>query len=300
MPGVAADHHAAVLAKTGQEHLHLHRRGILRFIKDHEGIGQSPPAHKGDGRHLDLSTGKAPFDLFGRHAIIQGVIQGPQIGIDLVLHIAGQEPQFLARLHCRARQDQPLHAAGDQLRHRLRHRDIGLASARRPQRKDDVMAGQRAHIVDLHRAARNDGLAPGADHHRRRAGIAGNNTLQRRLVRHGDQRRHRARVNILPAQQAVVQPAQNLGGAGDTFLAAFDLDAVAARGDEYAQPVFHLHQIGVKLPEQRAQNAGLVKGEFDARTAGGFGDGGEGRQIARLLMRGAGFMRHRVLSKRRP
>lgn len=41
---VAGDDHAAAAAKARQEHLHLHRRGVLRFIQNDEGIGAAPPA----------------------------------------------------------------------------------------------------------------------------------------------------------------------------------------------------------------------------------------------------------------
>ena len=37
-------------------------------------------------------------DLFGRHHLVKRVIERPQIGVDLVAQIAGQEAQALARL----------------------------------------------------------------------------------------------------------------------------------------------------------------------------------------------------------
>ncbi len=52
---VAANHHTAVLAKTGQEHLHLGGRGVLRFVKNNKGIGQSASTHEGDGGDFDLT-----------------------------------------------------------------------------------------------------------------------------------------------------------------------------------------------------------------------------------------------------
>src|SRR3546814_2030675 len=59
LPGIAADHHPAVFAKTGQEHLHLRGGRVLRFIQDDECIGKSAAAHEGEGRNLDLSAGDA-------------------------------------------------------------------------------------------------------------------------------------------------------------------------------------------------------------------------------------------------
>ena len=38
LAGIAGHHHAAVFAKPGQQHLHLHGRCILRFIQNHRGV----------------------------------------------------------------------------------------------------------------------------------------------------------------------------------------------------------------------------------------------------------------------
>ena len=131
LPRIAADYHPAVLAEAGEEHLHLLARGVLRFVEDDEGIRQRAAAHEGDRRDLDFARGQPPLDLFGRHAIVERVVQRAQVGIDLFLHVTGQEAQLFARFHRRTRKDQALHAAGDQLRHRLRHREVGLARSRR-------------------------------------------------------------------------------------------------------------------------------------------------------------------------
>src|SRR5579859_2744638 len=53
--GIAGDDHAAVLAQPGQEHLHLHRGGVLRLVQDDGGIGERAAAHEGERRDLDLA-----------------------------------------------------------------------------------------------------------------------------------------------------------------------------------------------------------------------------------------------------
>lgn len=40
LPGVAAEHHAAVHAKALEEHLHLRRRNVLRLVQDDEAVRQ--------------------------------------------------------------------------------------------------------------------------------------------------------------------------------------------------------------------------------------------------------------------
>src|SRR3546814_10676654 len=44
--GVAADDHAAVHAKAGQEHLHLRNRRVLRLVENDEGVGERAAAHE--------------------------------------------------------------------------------------------------------------------------------------------------------------------------------------------------------------------------------------------------------------
>ena len=65
-------------------------------------------AHEGDRRDLDLARGDPPLDLLGRQHVVERVVERAQIGIDLLLHVAGQEAEPLARLDRRARQDQPV------------------------------------------------------------------------------------------------------------------------------------------------------------------------------------------------
>ncbi len=99
---VAAHHHAASLAETGEEHLHLQRRGILGFIEDHEGLGQGAPAHEGERCNLDLARRQPTLHLFRGQHVIQGIIERPQIGIDLLAHVARQKAEPLACLHRRS------------------------------------------------------------------------------------------------------------------------------------------------------------------------------------------------------
>src|SRR3546814_19168215 len=76
------------------------------------------------------SSDLAALDLLGGQAVVQGVVERAQIGIDLFLHVAGQETELLPRFDRGTREDQALDAAGDKLRDRLRDREIGLAGAR--------------------------------------------------------------------------------------------------------------------------------------------------------------------------
>ncbi len=270
--GVAADHHPAVLAEAGEKHLHLHRRGVLRFVEDHEGIRQRAPAHEGDRRDLDFSARQPPLDLFGRHAVVERVVQGAQIGIDLFLHVAGKETELFARLHRRARQDQSLDAAGDELGDGLRHRQIGLAGARGSEREDHVVRHQLPHIMRLIERARHDRLAPGADHDRRR-GVAflADDAVESRFARHGDYRVDQSGVDLLAADDARMEVVQHFARMGDGLRRALHLNPVTARGDVHAQPLFERQQVRIEFTEQAREQLGLVEAEFGAGTLAGTG-----------------------------
>ena len=105
--------------------------GVLRLVEDRIGMRQGAAAHEGQRRHLDLAVGQPADHLLGRHHVVQRVVERAQIGIDLLLHVAGQEAQPFAGLHRGAGQHDAVHLAGLQHRHRLRHREIGLAGAGR-------------------------------------------------------------------------------------------------------------------------------------------------------------------------
>src|SRR3546814_16202744 len=106
----------AVHAKAGQEHLHLRNRRVLRLVENDEGVGERAAAHERQGRDLDLTARDAAHDLLGGQAVVHGVIERAQIGIDLSLHVARQQPNLSARSHRGPREITELATPGDQAR----------------------------------------------------------------------------------------------------------------------------------------------------------------------------------------
>lgn len=49
---IARYDHPAPLAQTGEKHLHLFARGVLRFVQDDEGARERSAAHVGEGARL--------------------------------------------------------------------------------------------------------------------------------------------------------------------------------------------------------------------------------------------------------
>jgi hypothetical protein len=275
-------------AEAREEHLHLRRRGVLRLVEDDEGVGQRAAAHEGDRRDLDLARCDAPLDLLGGQAVVERVVDRAEIGIDLLLHVAGQEAEPLARLDRGARQDQPLDAAGDQLRHRLRHGEIGLAGARRPEREDHVVRDELAHIMRLRDRARDDRLLARADHDRRRAAAA------RRI---GGRCRSSigsldiaitpstSPIDLLAADHAAVELLQHFAGMRDGLGRALDHHALAAGVDIDAQPLLEREQVRIIFAEELRQELGLV--ERRPRPGAVTGLGGDGL-AAHAVLSGCG------------
>ena len=139
LAGIAGDDHARALAQAGEEHLHLHGGGVLRLVEEHDGVGQRAAAHEGERRDLDHAGLQAALDVARLHEVVERVVDGPQIGVDLLLHVAGQEAEPLAGLDRRARQDEPLDRAGSMQLHGMADGQPGLAGAGRAFGEDELV-----------------------------------------------------------------------------------------------------------------------------------------------------------------
>ena len=84
----------------------------MRLVENNERIVQRSPAHEGNRSNLDDILLQISVDLFGIEHVVQGVVQGTEIGIDLVLKRPREKSQALSRLHGRTRQNNSIHALG--------------------------------------------------------------------------------------------------------------------------------------------------------------------------------------------
>jgi hypothetical protein len=126
-------------------------------------VGEGAAAHEGEWCDLDRPGGNAALHPLGRKHVIQGVVERPQIRIDLLAHVAGKEAEALACLNRRARQDQPVASAAFETDGRERHREISLAGAGGTGGEDEVITLQRCEIGALRGRARRDKALPRAD-----------------------------------------------------------------------------------------------------------------------------------------
>ena len=102
---VAGDDRLRSEPEARQEHLHLLGRGVLRFVEDDERVVQRAAAHEGDRRDLDRAALDEARRLLGVHHVVERVVERPQVRVDLLLQIAGQEPELLAGFDRGPRQD---------------------------------------------------------------------------------------------------------------------------------------------------------------------------------------------------
>ena len=136
---VAVDDHARAFAEARQEHLHLHRGGVLRLVEQHDGVGERATAHEGQRRHLDHAGLEAALDVPRLHEVVKGVVDRPQVRIDLLAHVARQKAEPLAGLHGRPRQDQAFDLPLLEKRDRMADRKPGLARSGRTFGEDEFV-----------------------------------------------------------------------------------------------------------------------------------------------------------------
>ena len=57
--------------KSGQEHLHLFGRGVLRLVEDDEGVVQRAAAHERERSYFDIAALDELVGLFGLDHVVQ-------------------------------------------------------------------------------------------------------------------------------------------------------------------------------------------------------------------------------------
>src|SRR6185503_9033085 len=173
---VAVDHRLGAEADARKEHLHLLGRGVLRLVEDDEGVVEGTAAHVGERRELDRAALEQLAGLLEAHQVVERVVQRPQVRVDLLREVAGQEAQALAGFHRGAYQHDALDLVALERVDRACHGEIGLAGARRPDAEGAVV---REDVLDVLHLMRRAAVQLGAPREQLRAGCS----LTLRLVR---------------------------------------------------------------------------------------------------------------------
>ena len=146
---VAGHHHLRVESQSRQEHLHLLRGRVLRFVEDHIRVVERAAAHVGERRHFDCAVVEQRAHALRTEHVGQGVVQGAQIRVHLLVERTGQESEVLSRFHGGTCQDDAPHLAFLERAHGLGHRQVGLAGAGRADAERDGVLVDRLHIARL-------------------------------------------------------------------------------------------------------------------------------------------------------
>ena len=106
-------------------------------------VVQRAAAHEGQRRDLDRLPFEQPLGALELDHVVQGVVERPQVRVDLRHQVAGEEAEPLPRLDGRSGEDDPLHLLG--LQRLDRHRDgqprLAGAGGTDSERDDVVLDG---------------------------------------------------------------------------------------------------------------------------------------------------------------
>ena len=97
-------------------------------------------AHEGERRDLERRLLERLADAVEPHQLVERVVQRPQVRVDLLRQVAGQEAEPLAGLDRGPGQDDALHRVALERVDRAGDREVGLAGAGRADAEGDVVA----------------------------------------------------------------------------------------------------------------------------------------------------------------
>src|SRR5690606_6061130 len=121
----------------------------LRLVEDDEGVVERAPAHVGERRDLDRLLLEHPRGTLEAEKVVERVVERPQVGIDLLREVAGQEAKALAGFHRGPRQHDALDRVALERVNRAGDGEIGLARSGRADAEGDVVRQDVAKVVAL-------------------------------------------------------------------------------------------------------------------------------------------------------
>ena len=246
---VAGDDDPGAEAEPGQEHLHLLRRGVLRLVEDDEAVVESPTPHVCERRDLDraaLHVGVQPLRI---HRVVERVEERAHVRVDLRRDVARQEPEPLAGLDGRAREDDAADLTLGQGGDRECDREIRLARSGGADPERQRRAPDRVDVVLLRHRLRRDPLAA-----MRPDDVFEDVADILRLVDRVQNRVDRPGADLLPALDELDELLDDGPRLRDLDVVAVQRQPVAAQVDRAAEPVAERVEDAVRHPRELGGN----------------------------------------------
>ena len=218
-----------------EKHLHLFRRGVLRFIQNDKGIVQGTAPHKRQGSHFDVSALNQAIRSIHVHHGVQGIIQRTQIRMDLGNHVTRQKSQSFTGLNRRPSQHNVPHFFLRPRRKGHGHGHVRLPGARRANADDQVVSLNGFKIHPLRRGLRNHRAFRGHDRGRIEKGGRFRLAALRRL----QDSAHVFRSQLTSSDGAFGQFTQQPLGAADRLGLPFQRHFIAAGRYLHVQTLFN-------------------------------------------------------------
>jgi hypothetical protein len=136
-----------------EEHLHLLGRRVLRLVEDDERVVQRAATHVRQRSDLDRARRQEFRNQLRVHHLVERVVEGAQVRVDLVGEGTRQVAQAFAGLDRRTGQDDAADLLALKRLHRLRHREIRLARTGGTDAEDDRVVVDRVDVLLLPRSS---------------------------------------------------------------------------------------------------------------------------------------------------
>ena len=147
-------YHFRTKPQTGQKHLHLLHRSILRLIQNDKRLFKGSSAHISQRCHFDDTLLLQFFKfLYAKH-VQQSIKQWTEIGVYLFLHISRKESQLFASFHRRAYQNNPLYIPVSKIIGRQCYRQIRFTGSSGPNPKSNGIMTNSIYILFLPKRSR--------------------------------------------------------------------------------------------------------------------------------------------------
>ena len=127
--GIAGDDAFGFGSEAGEEHEHLFGGGVLSFIEDDKCAVESTTAHVGEGGDFEDSLIHHFLDFFDIEHIVEGVVEGAEVGENLFLEISREKAEGFACFDGGAGEDDTTNLIGFEVGDGEGHGEVGFAGA---------------------------------------------------------------------------------------------------------------------------------------------------------------------------